>query len=183
MHILTGLLLTTLLKPKADKATPRLPSFPGVIEAVHVLPGRIRFRTPWLVDQRRQADALRARLARLDGVRQVEVSPVSGSVCVRFAPEQVSPELLFGAVIRLLGLEVHLRRQPQSVIGREIRAGGDAVNRAIHAQTGGLLDLWTAVPLVLAGLGLRNLATGGAYGWPMLWWAYRSLFPPTGGAE
>ena len=183
MHILTGLLLTALLKRKPGGRNPHLPTFPGVIETVHALPGRIRFRTPYLVDRQGQAEDLQKRLARLDGVHEVAVSAVSGSVCVWFAADRVTPELLLGAIIRLLGLERHLQRLPRSVVGREIREGGEAVNRAIHAKTGGLLDLWTTVPLVLVGLGIRNVATGRPYGWPMLWWAYRSLFPPNGSPE
>ncbi|HTU02041.1 MAG TPA: hypothetical protein VMG58_09505 [Candidatus Sulfotelmatobacter sp.] len=183
MHIITGLLLTALLKRKPGGGSQRLPTFPGVLETVHVLPGRIRVRAPSLVDRRSQAEDLQNRLARLDGVQEVAVSTVSGSVCVHFASDRVTPELLLGAIIRLLGLERQLQRLPRSVLGQEIREGGEAVNRAIHAQTGGLLDLWTTVPLVLAGLGVRNVATGRAYGWPMLWWAYRSLFPPNGSPE
>ena len=183
MHIISGLLLAALFNRKAESSRLRLPTFPGVLETVHVLPGRVRLRTPHLVGRPREAEALQRRLARLDGVHEVAVSAVSGSVCVRFAADRVTPELLLGASIRLLGLERHLQRLPRSVVGREIREGGEAVNRAIHAQTGGLLDLWTAVPLVLAGLGIRNVATGRPYGWPMLWWAYRSLFPPNGSPD
>ncbi len=183
MHIISGLLLAALFSRKSGSSRLPLPTFPGVLETVHVLPGRVRLRTPHLVWRRREAEALQQRLARLAGVHDVAVNPLSGSICVRFAPNRLRPELLFGAVIRLLGLEPELQRMPRSRIGQGIRDGGDAVNRALHAQTGGLLDLWTAVPLMLAGLGIRNVATGRAYGWPMLWWAYRSLFPPNGSRE
>ena len=183
MHIMTGLLLASLFGRKSGPDRPPLPTFPGVLETVHVLPGRIRLRTPRLVRRPREAEALQHRLARLAGVHDVAVNPLSGSICVRFAPDRVRPELLFGAVIRLLGLERELQRRPRSRIGQGIRDGGDALNRALHSQTGGLLDLWTAVPLALTGLAMRNIATGQPYGWPMLWWAYRSLFSPDGSRE
>jgi hypothetical protein len=148
------------------------------MEVTHVLPGRLRLRAPVLVGQRRAGDQLQKSIARLDGVRAVEVSSVSGSVLVHFAADRVKPDMLMGAAIRLLGLEREIQRTPPSHIGEGIRQAGDSLNHAIHQQTGGVIDLWTSVPLVLVALGLRQLAAGNQFGWPLLWWAYRSMFPP-----
>ena len=132
-----------------------------------------------LIGQRRAADQLQKSLARLDGIRAVEVSAVSGSVLVHFAPDRVKPDMLLGAVIRLLGLEKEIQRTPPSHLGEGIRQAGDSLNHAIHEQTGGMIDLWTSVTLLLVVVGVRQLAAGNAQlGWPLLWWAYRSMFPP-----
>jgi hypothetical protein len=70
-----------------------------------------------LIGQRRAADQLQKSFARLDGILAVEVSPVSGSLLIRFAPDRVKPDMLLGAAIRLLGLEREIQRPPRSHIG------------------------------------------------------------------
>jgi hypothetical protein len=179
MHLITAALLTTLLGRKKGAGAGRLPSFAGVIETAHVLPGRVRFRAPGLVGRDTLAKELQKRLAKLEGIESAAVSPISGSVLLRFAPERVTPELLLGAVIRLLGLEKEIQRPPRSRIGEGIRHTGEALNRAVHEQTSGMIDLWTALAVLLVVLGIRQIAAGNrALGWPLLWWAYLSLFPP-----
>jgi len=179
MHLITGVILTALLGRKRGVRRNRLPSFPGVIETAHLLPGRVRFRAPALIGQRGDAAELQKRLARLDGIHDAGVSSVTGSVLIQFAPDRVTPEILLGAVIRLLGLEKEIERMPRSRVGQGIREAGEGLNRAIHEQTGGMLDLWTGLALVLVALGIRHVAAGNRQlGWPLLWWAYLSMFPP-----
>jgi hypothetical protein len=178
MHLITAALLTALLGRKQGDGRDGLPSFAGVMEIAHVLPGRLRLRAPVLIGQRRAAEQLRKSLAGLDGIRAVAVSPVSGSVLVQFAPDRVKPGMVLGAAIRLLGLEREVQRTPPSRIGEGIRQAGESLNHAIHEQTGGMIDLWTSVPLLLVVVGIRQLAAGNQFGWPLLWWAYRSMFPP-----
>ena len=178
MHLITGFILASVLGRKRRGASRRAPSFPGVIETVHLLPGRVRFRTPHLVGKQPEGKELKRRLARIDGVKEVEVSSVSGSICLRFADDRLKPELLMAAIIRLLGLERQIERAPRSWLGREIRDTGEALNRAMHERTGGMVDFYTAMPLLLVVLGVRNIAARRTMGWPMLWWAYRELFPP-----
>jgi len=109
----------------------------------------------------------------------VEVNPLSGSLLIQFAPDRVKPDMLLGAAIRLLGLEREIQRLPRSHIGEGIRQAGDSLNRAIHEQTGGLIDLWTSVALLLLAMGVRHVAAGNAQlGWQRLWWAYLAMFPP-----
>jgi len=179
MHLVTGVLLTALLGRKGRRQRIRLPSFPGILETVHALPGRVRFRVPAIVGCREAADETQKRLGKLEGVESVDASSVSGTVLLTFDTQRVEPEILLAAVIRLLGLEEQIENAPRSRVGREIREIGAAVNRAVHEQTGGMIDLWTALPLVLVALGVRNvLVQNGQFGWPLLWWAYLALFPP-----
>jgi hypothetical protein len=132
-----------------------------------------------LIGQRRAADQLQKSLARLDGIRAVEVNSLSGSLLIHFAADRVKPDMLLGAAIRLLGLEREIQRPPRSHIGEGIRQAGDSLNRAIHQQTGGMIDLWTAVTLLLVGLGVKHIAAGNPQlGSQRLWWAYRSMFSP-----
>ena len=178
MHLITGFVLAGLLGRKHRGRPSRLPKFPGVIETVHLLPGRVRFRTPNLVGRQTQAEELQKRLAQIHGLLSVSVNSISGSICLRFRPDRIKPEMLLAAIVRLLGLEQQIGQRPRSLVGREIRAAGDALNHAMFERTGGLIDLYTAMPLLLLAVGLRNIAAGRVVGWPLLWWAYRTLFPP-----
>ncbi len=176
MHLVTAAVLAALLGRKPGLGRHGLPSFPGVLETAHALPGRLRLRAPVLIGQRAAAEQLQKTLTRLEGVRAVEVSSVTGSLLIAFAPGRVDPGLLVGAAIRLLGLERAVERTPPSYIGEGIRQAGESLNSAIHQQTGGAMDLWTAVTLLLGAAGVRQLALGNSFGWPLLWWAYRSAF-------
>lgn len=178
MHLIASFLLAGLLGSKRPGDARRVPSFPGVIETVHLLPGRARFRTPHLVGRRPEGEVLKRQLARLNGVVGVEVNSISGSICLRFDDDRLKPELLLAAIIRLLGLEREIERAPRSRIGREIQETGEALNRAMYERTGGMIDFHTAMPLLLVMLGVRNIVAGRMLGWPLLWWAYRALFPP-----
>jgi hypothetical protein len=178
MHILTGILVGALLGRPKSSTKPALLGLGGPIRTVHVLPGRVRFAVERLRGDAAAADALAGRLGRIEGVELVEVSPLSGSVLIRFRAETLEPELLFAAIVRLLGLEKELERAPSPLLTRELREAGQALNRAVYEQTGGLIDLWTAVPLLLAGIGLRKvIVERGSLpaGLTLIWWGYNAL--------
>ena len=113
------------------------------------------------------------------GVDSVEVNRATGSVLITYREGEVTPELLFAAVVRLLGLDEEVKRPPLPAITREIRGVMDSLNRAVYARTGGLLDLWSAMLILLAAVGIRKLATEGSRAIPaggaLLWWAANSL--------
>ena len=83
------------------------------------------------------------------------------------------------SIVRLLGLEKELQRAPMPVLVRELREAGDAANRAVYERTGGLIDLWTAIPLVLGAIGVHRVLTQRSAimpaGLTMVWWAYSAL--------
>jgi Heavy metal associated domain 2 len=178
MHLITAAVLTALLGRDRTAGHEGLPNFIGVMETQHELPGRLRLRAPVLIGQRKAAEQLQESLGRLDGVSEVKVDCVSGSLLFRYAPDRVTPDLLMGAAIRLLGLEKEVQQTPPSSVGEGIRSAGHSLNHAIYQQTGGVLDLWTSMNLLLLVSGVRQLSVGNPFGWPLLWWSYHSMFPP-----
>ncbi len=180
MHIITGLLFAGLMGKKKGGLSPLMPRWSaGPLRTVHALPGRVRFVASPLEGNEKARSVLMEKLPRIEGVESVEVNPVSGSVLIRFQDDLVKPELLFAALVRLLGLEAELDKPPESVLSRELRVVGDSLNRAVHAKTGGLLDLWSAVLILLAAVGTRKLIQQGMGAFPagftLVWWAANDL--------
>ena len=185
MHIITGVILASLLKKGQGNKAPSAPllRLHTPVRTCHLLPGRVRFAVPALKGNKDAADRLTSALKRVQAIDLVAVNTISGSVVIRFNPEQISAELLVAAIIKVLGLEKELERIPASVLGREIHHVAHALNRAVYDQTQGLMDLRTALLLAMAGLGTikllqhRQLALPAAF--TLLWWAGDGLFRST----
>jgi len=140
-----------------------------------------------LPEQPDQADLAREKLPTLDGVQSVEVNAATGSVLVCYRVGQVEPELLFAALVRLLGLEEELDQTPRPGIVKELRSFVDSLNRVVHDRTGGLLDFTSALMIVLAAVGITKLLRDGKAavpgGFTLLWWGIHQLLGHGGEAE
>ncbi len=184
MHIITGLLITALLgkqvKGHGEQKRSPLLTLKWPIETQHLLPGRVRFRVPSLVGNDEALQRLEGQLPRVDGIDEVTANRISGSVVIRYQSEKISPDLLFAALIRLLGLEKELERTPKPALAKELRQLGEAMNRAVYSSTDGFVDLWTVVPLALMGLGVGKIIQDRSLTFPtgftLIWWAYMALF-------
>lgn len=178
MHIITGMLIAGLLgKGKAASLLPMLQS--GPVQTDHATPGRVRFRIPSLSGNSRDADLIREKLSTLRGVESVDVNPVTGSVLVLYREEQVRPDLLFAAIVRLLGLEDELVQTPSPTLVKELRSMLDSLNRVVYDRTGGLVDFSSALMIALVVAGTSKLFTDGKNavpgGFTLLWWGLHQL--------
>ena len=163
-------MLASYLKQK-DKP----PSIRGVVETVHSLPGRMRLSVPSLVNDAEQAANLQASIGSLEAVAFARVSPVTGSVVVCFDPSSVEPILLFGAVIRILGLDHQMDSASQPVLWREIDSAGKTADDLVRTLSIGLMDVKTLITLSFAGVvayrffsGRTNLMLPGTA--TLMWW-------------
>ena len=187
MHIITGLVIAGLAsKMKKDAALKGLPRFrTGPVRVAHVLPGRIRFTVPALKGANNTHSGWVDELRSLKGVEQVEVSTVTGSVLVVFRPAEVDPPLVFGGLVRLLGLENEMERRRTPVALREVQELGKSLNFAVYDRTGGLVDLWSLAVFGLAAVGAKKMLEGGWLTLPpaftLLWWALNAMTRGDGG--
>ena len=178
MHILTGMLIAGIFgRKRRVSILPMLRT--GPVQTVHLLPGRVRFRVPSLIDGPSQAECLRSRLSSLDGVEHVEVAAASGSLLIRYREKLVRPELLFAATVRLLGLEKEMERPPRPIVARELRAAFDSLNRVVYDRTCGVLDFSSALLILMAAVGVSKIIRQGAASVPpgvvLLWWGAHQL--------
>jgi len=179
MHIITGMLLAGLLK-RGQKTPNLLPMLrTGPVQTAHCLPGRIRFRIPSLIDDSQQADLLREKLPTLRGVESLNVTVSTGSVLVCYREKELPGELLFAALVRLLGLEKELETTPQPTVVKELRSVMDSLNRVVYDRTAGLLDFQSSILILLAAVGVKKLMDGRANVLPagatLLWWGLNRL--------
>lgn len=183
MHIITGLLLASLAGLKKKEKTEekiKIPRFStGPIQTAHLLPGRLRFRVPSLASDEMSRRIVTERFSKLQGVDSIEVRPVSGSVLIQYQKDEVAPEMLFAALVRLLDLEEELDKAPKPLITRELKAMGESLNRGIYEKTGGVIDLWTGLLILLAGYGVRKMIKDPARAFPagftLVWWGLNAV--------
>ena len=191
MHIITGLLLAKLLKAGKGKTqapnTSPLLNMPGVITLAHSLPGRCRFRIPLLVGQSEASNKLIERLQGVDGVADVKIDCVTGSVLLSYDAATLNAEVLAAALVRLLGLERAFSGKVEASLGRELREWAKSLNVAVYQKTGGVLDLRTALMLGLIGIGIKKAITQRSLALPasftLLWWAGTGLLREDGASE
>jgi len=192
MHILTGLVIAGLARMQQTGGLKGLSLMPhlrtGPVRTEHASPGRLRLRVPSLPGNDAGAERLVERLPGVNGVDSVQVNRTTGSVLIHYRAEEVRPELLFAAVVRLMGLEEEIARPPKALVTRELRSMLSAANRVVYDRTGGLLDLWSAVMILLAAIGIRKMVTDGLAralpgGFTMVWWAMHALARDGGGEE
>jgi copper chaperone CopZ len=73
---------------------------------VHHVPGRLRVKTPALKRQEHRACEVKTYLESIEGVFDVEVSTVTGSVLIKYDAARVNPAVLLNSM-RDLGLVHH----------------------------------------------------------------------------
>jgi hypothetical protein len=171
-----GFVLASLLKKK-KKGGQALPVIPGKFEVSHAMPGRIRFRVPFLeshADSRIQT--IQNELPKIAEIHSVEINLYSGSVLVQYDVDGIEPHIVCGLLIRALGLEAELESRPASAVQKELKLIGHAIDRAVYNTTAGNLDLTSAFILLSLSLGLYKVLLQGDRTLPgginLLWWAY-----------
>ncbi len=180
MHILTGFLIAGLLGKNKFRRRTLMPMLrTGPVQTSHFVPGRVRLRVPSLAENSTGAAMVREKLPAIEGVQSVKLSPATGSILIVYREDAVRPELLFAAVVRLMNLDAELKRIPQPVVTRELKEILGSVNRMVYDRTGGLIDLWSAGLILLAGVGIQRLLVQGMRAFPagltLVWWGMASL--------
>jgi len=179
LHILTGLIATALLGYRKKSNRSPLLSLKGPVETKHLLPGRVRFHVPCLKNDEAKRDLLEEKLGGIESVESVRITASTGSLLIQYDEKHLEPELLFAAIIRLLGLERALERTPQPALFQEYASLIRSLDRAVYDRTHGLLDFHTTVSFGLATLGLMQLLTRSQRilppGFHLLWWGYMGL--------
>lgn len=157
-----------------------LPSFKDIIETVHYVSGRIRFRVPSLQGKDTLARQLTEQLSSLGAVDGAEVNPVTGTILIHYRENRVAPILVMGTVIRLLGLDKALDAPRRGRFPLAVTDGVRTADLAIFEASRGLLDFNSVVALVLLTGAIRTVRHNPARlvapnPVTLAWWAFNRL--------
>jgi hypothetical protein len=165
----------------------------GGIKVVHAIPGRVRVKIPRLREDPAFAREIQERLSAVQGIQQVEINSVTGSLLVlydRTALESLDsllslagwfsslfPDIEFGELESWLapangnGNATPLTEHLSSFFG--------GLNTKVSETTGGI-DLKLLLPLSLFLLGVRGMMVAGKGVFPawydLLWFAFGTFF-------
>jgi hypothetical protein len=176
MHMVVGLILATLMNKK-NLSGHALPFIKGKFEPKHVLPGRIRFRVPLIeTAEKIHLEAVHDQLSKVPQIQSFDISPFSGSILIRYDQDKIDTAVVYGILIKILGLEQLFDENPESIVQKEIKKIGNIFNQTVYNRTAGTVDFASAMTLLTLGLGLYKILVlkdrtlpGG---FNLLWWAY-----------
>jgi Heavy metal associated domain 2 len=165
----------------------------GGFQVVHAIPGRVRVKIARLKENPALAREVQEHLSAVQGIQQVEVNPVTGSVLVlydRAVLESLDSLLSFGARFSSLIPDLEFGELEDWLAS----ANGDGtaapfaerlasffgdLNAKVGESTGGV-DLKLLLPLALFALGVRGILVAGRGVFPtwydLLWFAFGTFF-------
>lgn len=154
-----------------------LPDFYGILEVQHYIKGRIRLKVNSLIQDDEKAKELVGKLASLNGIEDISVNTLIGSVLIKFSEEVVDPITLIGAVLSILGLEEEVFDKKNGKLFSGMREVIESIDFAIYNKTKGILDLKSTVALLFIINGIRKIRQNPIMpnGVNLLWWGFNII--------
>lgn len=166
-----------------------------IVYRAHGSPGRVRFRLTWLRDFPAQAAPIADALSAVDGVVEVRVRELTGSVLVLFDPGVTDEAAVTAALLGATSCThvCEYGREPEEDLDRLLHDAddrGSAVSRALVStvealhtdflrMTGGRISLASASALVMLAGGVGRLASTDHLELPpwhqLIWYAYQTF--------
>ena len=154
-----------------------LPDFYGILEVQHYIKGRIRLKVNSLIQDDEKAKELAGKLASLNGIEDISVNTLIGSVLIKFSEEVVDPITLIGAVLSILGLEEEVFDKKNGKLFSGMREVIESIDFAIYNKTKGILDLKSTIALLFIINGIRKIRQNPIMpnGVNLLWWGFNII--------
>ena len=154
-----------------------LPDFYGILEVQHYIKGSIRLKVNSLIQDDEKAKELVGKLASLNGIEDISVNTLIGSVLIKFSEEVVDPITLIGAVLSILGLEEEVFDKKNGKLFSGMREVIESIDFAIYNKTKGILDLKSTIALLFIINGIRKIRQNPIMpnGVNLLWWGFNII--------
>lgn len=154
-----------------------LPDFYGILEVQHYIKGRIRLKVNSLIQDDEKSKELVGKLASLNGIEDISVNTLIGSVLIKFSEEVVDPITLIGAVLSILGLEEEVFEKKNGKLFSGMREVIESIDFAIYNKTKGILDLKSTIALLFIINGIRKIRQNPIMpnGVNLLWWGFNII--------
>lgn len=175
MHIITGLLLSGLFRKR--KKSNAFKGFKGIVEIMHIIPGRIRFRIPLLKNNMELCRTLEQQLNQAGSISHIQSNRHTGTLLVIFDRDKIDPATLTGVLVKLTGQEKEVEQMPQSVAGKELSKLIRSLNSSVYTHSDGFFDLNSMISLVFLSLGLWTVIRRPSVlpaGISLVYWAYNN---------
>lgn len=157
----------------------KLPSFKNALEVKSSIPGRVRFYAPVLVGNIEATNIFIDQISKISVIKSCRVNTLTGTIVMVYDHEQLDPQTLEGAVIKLLGIDKSIDEGRVSEVKKFSEKIFAAVNNGLYDFTNGLLDVKSLASLSLlaaAIFDLRRYGGGRTPGYATLCWWSTSLF-------
>lgn len=154
-----------------------LPDFYGILEVQHYIKGRMRLKINSLIGDEEKAKDLVGRLSGLNGIEDISVNTLIGSVLIKFTEDIVDPITLMGAILNILGLEDEVFEKKNGKIFSAMNEIIESVDFTIYNKTKGILDLKSTIALLFIINGIRKVRQNPIMpnGVNLLWWGYNII--------
>ena len=163
-----------------------LPSFSGVLEVKHYIKGRLRVKIPAIKGSAQTAEFMEKALSPIAGMKSVSVNPLLGTVLLKFDEAALSPEIVITALSRCFNFDAAVKNR-KSILGKELKLFRFAIDQAVLKKTCGILDIRSAMSLLLIFQLIRGIASWrmGSLQQPqtkkppfpvsLVWWLFQSI--------
>jgi Heavy metal associated domain 2 len=165
---------------------------PRFIQVVHSLPGRTRFRLPWLRKDADQANRLADALTTVPGMKEVNIRPYTGTVLCHHQAAGFSLDPVLQVMREQTGVDQVVRpgepvpvpRLPEGamskgIVAHELATMFDELDDDVLRATQGNIDLGTLVTVAFVTAGALQIALSKrvpAPPWFTLgWWGFRTF--------
>lgn len=154
-----------------------LPSFYGILEIQHYIKGRIRVKIESLKNDDKKADELKMNLLKLNGIKEVAINSLLGTILVKFDETIIEPVILIGVLLNFLGLEEEAFEKKNGRMSFVLKDILEAMDMTLYNKTKGTLDIKTTIALFFLIYGVKKIKQNPIMpnGVNMLWWAYNIM--------
>lgn len=170
-----NLVLDRKMKNKVSKKNNlELPSFKNTLEVRSSIKGRIRFYSPILKSNDNLSNYLLDQVKKIQVIKLCTINTVTGTILIEYDHENLDPQTLEGAIIKLLGLDKDIEDGRVSQIRKETSNIVSALDSGIYDFSNGILDLKSLTVIgffVAAFLDYRNYGFRTPDYMTLLWWS------------
>lgn len=154
-----------------------MPSFYGILEVKHRLPGRVRLQIDSLRGNEEVSKYLEEKLKSVNGIEKISVNSLVGSVLVKYDEKIIEPMFLIGVILNILGLEDKVFEKKSGTLHSVMKETVDMLDLTIYNKTKGILDLKTVIALFFMGYGFKKVRQNPIMpnGVNLLWWGYNLI--------
>lgn len=148
--------LMALDKEVKKKKENNLPSFKGLLEVKHYIPGRIRFYSPKIKNNSEVAIFIKEQLNKIPVINLMDINTITGTTLIKYNAKDIDPMVIISVLLKLLNLEKEISKEPKDKIASELSEIKSSLNRAVYEKTQGILGVKTIVFFALLLYGIKR---------------------------